>query len=84
MTIPQSSQKRSCFNINGKPKHRFDTRADAKAWVRMMKEKYPENKPLQQYRCPFCGYFHNGEYPTDEEARAGMRSRHHPEHQEAS
>lgn len=68
-------RNRSCFTIIGKPKMRFDTRAEAKKWERMMREKYPDNKPLAQYRCEHCGYFHNGEYPSDPNARAGKRNR---------
>jgi rubrerythrin len=82
MTTNQDSpssqiRKRSCFNLDGKPKLRFNTRAEAKEWERTMRVKYPNNKPLGQYRCEHCGYFHNGEYPTEEEARAGKRRRHH-------
>jgi len=77
-TSPSSSPKRSCFNTGGVPKLRFETRAEAKQWERELKKKYPENKPLGQYRCPFCGFFHNGAYPESEEARAGKRRQHHP------
>jgi len=76
---PSETRKRSCFTTNGKPKLRFNTRAEAKQWARQLLQKYPENKILSQYRCEHCGYFHNGEYPADESARAGKRSRHHPE-----
>ena len=71
-----STTLRTCFTSDGKPKLRFDTRADAKAWERELLEKYPNNKPLGQYRCQYCGYFHNGVYPDAPEARAGKRARH--------
>lgn len=70
---------RSCFTSDGKPKRRFDTRADAKKWERDLREKYPNNKPLEPYRCDFCQYFHLGTYPSDPEAREGKRKKHHPE-----
>ena len=65
--------RRTCFTSNGKPKLRFNTRAEAKAWERELLERYPQNKPLGQYRCPYCDYFHNGTYPSDPEARAYKR-----------
>lgn len=70
-----SALPRSCSTTDGKPKLRFDTRAEAKAWARDLMERYPNNKPLGQYRCEFCGYFHNGAYPTDPAAREGKRKR---------
>lgn len=76
--LSSETQKRSCFTNTGQPKRRFDTRAEAKQWERQLRIKYPDNKPLSQYRCEHCGYFHNGEYPADETARAGKRRRHHP------
>ena len=76
MTTTTNTLLRTCFTSNGKPKLRFDTRSEAKAWEREMLVKYPENKPLEQYRCVYCGYFHNGVYPGDPEARAGKRRRH--------
>jgi hypothetical protein len=67
---------RTCFTEDGKPKLRFETRAEAKAWERELLTRYPTNKPLGQYHCPYCNYFHNGTYPTDPEARAGKKNRH--------
>ena len=77
-----NNKPRSCFTSDGKPKLRFDTRAEAKAHDRMMRARYPNNKPLEVYRCPFCDYFHLGTYPTDPEAREGKKKRHHPEMEE--
>ena len=71
-----NSKPRSCFTEKGKPKYRFETRADAKRWARELQKQYPENVPLEPYRCEHCGFFHNGRYPDDPEARAGKRSRH--------
>ena len=66
----------SRFTTNGLPKRRFDTRAEAKAFARCLAERHPENKDVDVYRCSHCGYFHNGTYPTDDEARAGKRAKH--------
>ena len=70
-----NDKPRSCYTKQGQPKYRFETRAEAKQWARDLAAKYPNNVPLQQYRCDHCGFFHNGAYPTDPEARAGKRSR---------
>jgi hypothetical protein len=80
---PTDRRPRSCFTADGKPKYRYDSRAEAKAAERALREQYPANKPLDPYRCPFCGYFHLGSYPKDEAARAGKRRRHHEESESA-
>lgn len=72
-----SRKPRSCYTADGKPKLRFDTRAEAKAWEQELLRRHPNNKILGQYRCDFCGYFHNGAYPSDPDAREGKRRRAH-------
>jgi rubrerythrin len=74
-----TSKPRSCYTEKGKPKYRFNTRAEAKQWIRDLLERYPENVPLEPYRCEHCGFFHNGRYPNDPIARAGKRARHRAE-----
>lgn len=68
----------ACRTTAGKPKVRYDTRAAAKAAARWMLDNIDDADPtaMKAYRCPTCGFFHLGHYPTDPERRAHLRSRH--------
>jgi hypothetical protein len=43
---------RECRRDDGRPKFRYETRADAKRVARTHVE------PVRVYRCGYCGYFH--------------------------
>lgn len=59
--------------MNGKlPKKRYASRAEAKAAIKR-NEKLEGCNP---YRCKQCNFFHVGHYPTEPEARQGMREMH--------
>lgn len=64
---------RMCFNADGLPKKRFNTRAEAKAFARGVSN---YDGIAQPFRCPNCGYFHNGHYPKSKKARAKLRANH--------
>jgi hypothetical protein len=76
---PLNYRPRSCFTSDGKPKVRFNSRAEARAHERMLKARYPDNKPVDPYRCEVCNYFHLGTYPKADVARANKRRKHHEE-----
>lgn len=61
-----------CRTVEGKPKWRFDSRSEAKAILRLEPAKYLNCHP---YRCGVCGWFHLGHYPSEVEARRGLRRR---------
>lgn len=63
---------RMCQTDKGKPKIRYETRADAKEVIR----KVPDLAGTNPYRCDACGWFHIGTYPANPVTRARLRSRH--------
>lgn len=66
----------SCHTTDGRPKRRWETRSAAKAALREY-QKAPDHEPgTEPYRCPVCGYFHLGHYPTSPAIRAAFRARH--------
>lgn len=65
-----------CFTKTGQAKKRYDTRAAAKRARQRDVAKF-DSDPGQPYRCPQCGWFHLGHYPTSPAIRQRLRRRHH-------
>lgn len=65
----------TCRTSEGKPKVRFNTRADARSRIKVFREAGEDVSELQPYHCQVCDYFHLGHYPKDPEARKGMKQR---------
>lgn len=71
------SHPRECFTSSGKPKKRYDTRADARRAARSHEDRGSD--PGKPYRCDVCDYFHLGHYPaTGSRRRDRLRRRHRP------
>jgi hypothetical protein len=70
---------RYCTTEDGRPKRRYDSRADAKRAVKAILDNgvSPDPARIGAYRCPVCDYFHIGHYPTSQRNRAALRARHH-------
>ena len=67
---------RQCWTTAGLPKRRWTSRADAKAALARYRNEGLDVTGQQPYRCPDCGYFHLGHYPTSSGIREMLRSRH--------
>jgi hypothetical protein len=70
---------RSCTTEDGRPKRRYESRAEAKRAVRAILDQGTSSDPARigTYRCPVCDYFHVGHYPASQRNRAALRARHH-------
>jgi rubrerythrin len=44
-------------------KRQYETRSEANATARKMRENGQADSRLHAYRCPHCGWFHIGNYP---------------------